>query len=101
MRFYSDITKKFYNTVEECEKAETSAIDKAKKKKIEEEKKLSERKARAQEIEDKIQSVAAARKELNELIEKFVKDYGSYHATYAGKGAISDAFFDSLFNFFW
>lgn len=68
MKYYSEKLKKVFDDVETLEKAELTLV-----KKEEEEKKLrEERKVRAKEVED-------AYKHFNELLNKFIKDYGSYH----------------------
>ena len=76
MKFYSEETKKFYETEDACKKAEA----KAKAEKDEAAKKAAklkeERASRAKEIED-------AFAHANELLNKFVKDYGSFHYTYS------------------
>lgn len=72
MKIYSEITRQEYPTVEAC-LADEEAFKK--KQEIEEAKRkeLAEaRKARAKEVED-------AYKHANELLNEFVKDYGSFH----------------------
>lgn len=88
MYIWSEKTKKRYETVEECldaEKAydEALEIEKERKSKL-----ADERKARAKEIEE-------ASKHLNELIDKFISDYGSYHLSLG-----SDTF-PRLLKWFW
>lgn len=78
MKFYSDKTKKIYDSVEQLEAAETE-YDKAHAAEIAKQK---ERKARAEEINKARKDAIKAQKHYNELVNKFVKDYGSYHATY-------------------
>lgn len=72
MKIYSELTRQEYPTVEACLADE----ELFKKKKAEEEAKRKElaetRKARAKEVED-------AYKHANELLNAFVKDYGSFH----------------------
>lgn len=75
MKYYSEETKKFYDSVEECEQAEKEAR-KTKEEKEQRQKLLKEtRAARAKEVED-------AFNKANELLNKFVEDYGSFHYTY-------------------
>ena len=71
MKFYSDITKNLYDTQEELTKAEKAEADKKAKAEIAQ----KERSTRAKEVE-------AAYKNANELMEKFIKDYGSFHTTF-------------------
>lgn len=78
MKFYSDKTKKLYDSVEQLETAETE-YDRAHAAEIAKQK---ERKARAEEINKARKDAINAQKHYNELVNKFIKDYGSYHATY-------------------
>jgi len=70
MKFYSELTKKIYDSAEELDKAEkqVAAAEKAKQKKE------AERKARAKEVQD-------AFKTAYELRDKFIADFGTYHQT--------------------
>ena len=72
MKIYSEITRQEYPSVEACLADE----ELFKKKKEEEEAKRKElaetRKTRAKEVED-------AYKHANDLLDAFVKDYGSFH----------------------
>lgn len=89
MYIYSEKTKKRYGTVEECVKAEEEfdkAIAEEKEKK---ERLANERKERAKEVEE-------AFKNANDLLNKFIKDYGSFHTTYT-----SDNSPFSWFDLFW
>ena len=105
MKYYSDVTKKFYNDVKVLE-ADEAAVVKAEEerkaeliKKQEADKKLKEqRAARADEITQAIKERDAAQKKVNELINKFIKDYGSYHYTWSSE-LIDDAF-KTVFKFF-
>ena len=88
MKYYSDKTKKIYDTVEQLQTAETE-YDKAHAAEIAKQK---ERKARAEEINKARKELVNAQNRYNDLINKFVKDYGSYHATYTdGEGTLSSA----------
>lgn len=78
MKYYLEKTMKVYDTVEELQKAEKE-YDEAHAAEIA---KKRERKARAEEINEARKELVAAQKRYNDLINKFIKDYGSYHATY-------------------
>ena len=84
MKFYSDKTRTFYETEEECIKAE-KAYD---KKKAEENKKKQELIKQKEELESKraerFKEVEEAYKKAEELKKKFLEDYGSlkYTITY-------------------
>lgn len=118
MKYYSEKTNKLYESAGALEVAEKELADKeAEKAKLSETKKI-----RAKEVEDAYKEVVEARKKArdiireaddkyNELKNKFVEDFGSYHMTYSakdGKSSITvddliDSFFGSLndFPFIW
>ena len=81
MKYYSDKTKKIYDTVEQLQAAEKK-YDEAHAAEI---KKAEERKKRAAEVSEARKELANAQKKYNDLLNKFVKDYGSYHETYTDK----------------
>ena len=72
--------------LQKCSEAKKKAEEEAKRKELAE-----TRKARAKEIED-------AYKHANELLNAFVKDYGSFHMTIRNQEAPSP--FEDLFRFF-
>lgn len=89
MRYYSDKLKKLYDSEKELKAAEDELAEQEAEKA-----KLAEtRKVRALEVEDAYKKTLEARKEArelikkadesyNDLLKKFVKDFGSYHMTY-------------------
>ena len=77
MRYYSDITKEFYETEKACLKAEHAHTAAARKKEEEERRKSEERKARAQEVETARKALDEARRKYDKLLADFCKDYGS------------------------
>ena len=98
MKYYSDVTRKLYETAEELNKAETAVVKAEQERKAALEKKQAEqaklkeqRAARAQEVTEAIRVRDEAQKKVNELINNFVKDYGSYHYTW------SSDFIDDVF----
>lgn len=98
MKFYGDLTKKLYNTAEECEKAEATfkaQIEEAEAKK----KELAEAKAaRAKEVTDAYQAVREAQKNYETLRGQFVRDYGSFHMTFRDPSE-HFSFIEDLFRF--
>lgn len=81
MRYFSDVTKKIYETEDALIKAETEVIE-ARKAKEEKEKKLkNERAARAKVVEEAIENAKKAQSDANMLLKDFIKDYGSYHSS--------------------
>lgn len=90
MKIYSEITGKEYKTVEECQKAEEEvAIQKAAEA-AKADKLKKERKQRAEEVDK-------AHKHYLELLNAFVQDYGSYHATYRSDDGLFSDFFKYSF----
>ena len=94
MKYYSDKTKKLYDSVELLTEAEM-AYDEAHAAEL---KRAEEKKQRAEEIKAARQEILAAQNKYNELVNKFIKDYGSYHETYRDGDMIS---LKDIFNFYW
>ena len=95
MKFYSEQLSKLFDTQAELETAEEKANA---AKRAEEEKKAklkANRETRAKEVEDAFKTAAEAQKKANELLNPFLKDYGSYHTTLKDAPvSIWDAFFN-------
>ena len=95
MKFYSEQLSKLFDTQTELETAEEKANA---AKRAEEEKKAklkANRETRAKEVEDAFKTAAEAQKKANELLNAFLKDYGSYHTTLKDAPvSIWDAFFN-------
>jgi multidrug resistance efflux pump len=93
MKFYSEQLKKLFDTPEELLAAEEK-VNAAKR--AEEEKKAqlkAQREQRAKEVEDAFKFAAEAQKRANELLNAFVKDYGSYPTAFTDTlASIWDAF---------
>ena len=93
MKILSEKTNKEYASVEECLAAEKEfdkqvALEKAKKDEL-----ANIRKDRAKEVEDAYKAILEAKKHYNELLNNFVKDYGSFHMTlHTGDGNPFDLF---------
>ena len=90
MKFYSDVTKQFYDTEKACLEAEFKVKEEQNREKIrreraereakEKQEKLSaERKARAAEVEEARKAMVTAQKKYQEVLEAFVRDYKTYH----------------------
>lgn len=101
MKILSEKTNKEYASVEECLAAEEEfdkqvALEKAKKEEL-----TNARKERAKEVEDAYKTILEAQKHYRELLNAFVKDYGSFHMTLrTGDGNPFDLFnrfFDNWF----
>lgn len=95
MKFYSEQLSKLFDTQAELETAEEKENA---AKRAEEEKKAklkANRETRAKEVEDAFKTAAEAQKKANELLNAFLKDYGSYHTTLKDAPvSIWDAFFN-------
>ena len=70
MKFYSQLTKKLYDTKEELVEAEA-----------EQTKAKADRAERAKEVTEALKAANEAQKKANELLHQFVKDYGSFKTT--------------------
>lgn len=111
IKIYSDKTQKFYNSVEEANRAEFEAKEaenrekilaerKAAEVKAQKEKEAAERKMLATQVDEAYKAMAAAQSAYKTKLEEFVKKYGSYHTTLTGKDVPSlfDIFNPFLFN---
>lgn len=99
MKYYSELTKKPYDTVEDLERAER-AIKEAS---IAEEKKRSERAEAAKEVEiafdearKAISASNKAKKNAQEKLNEFCKKYGPFHTSYKGWSDILDDIFSGF-----
>ena len=70
MKYYSELTKKLYDSKEELTKAEV-ALTKTK----------ADRAERTKEVEKALKEANEASKKANKLLNEFVKDYGSFKTT--------------------
>ena len=88
MKYYSEKTKKLYDTVELLNQAEFELKEAENREKIRKEREArrkselaDQRKARAAEVEEARKTMVAAQKAYREKLEAFIKDYNSYHYT--------------------
>lgn len=82
MKYYSEKLNSLYETAEECAKAEEAhdkaiAEAEAKKNAL-----ASKRAERAKEVENAYANAVNAKKAYNQILQEFLKDYGSFHATF-------------------
>ena len=97
MKYFSEITEKVYDTQEELETAEKEVLDEQKA----QEEKLTKRAERAKEVEAAYAKAAEEKEQADELLNEFLKDYGSFHTTVkkpVKKINIFDDWFNSFFN---
>lgn len=98
MKYYSEITKTMFNTVEELQKAEAAVIKREKEKAEAEKAKTAQRATRAKEVEKAFKDAEIARKKAAKLLQDFTKDYGYFHMSYSGNNDIKNEE-NSLINF--
>lgn len=79
MRYYSDVTKKVYNTEKDLILDERKAKEYELQKQEAEKAKKAERTARAKEVEKALKDASEAQTKALALLRKFSKDYGYYH----------------------
>lgn len=83
MKYYSEVTKQLYDSKEDLVKAEV-AVTKSK----------ADRAERAKEVNEALKAANAAQKKANDLLAKFVKDYGSFKTTLKDEDIQVDSFWD-------
>ena len=81
MKYYSELCRKFYDTEREALEAEKKVKDAEAAKKQAETKKKAERASRAKEVEEAIKAADKATEKAQNLLNAFLKDYGSFHTT--------------------
>lgn len=109
MKYYSELTKKVYDTEKELNEAE-GVHTRAQKEK---EEKLAVKKDEANKVVEAYKETIAVRKECNDRINaadkkfmdlknEFIKKYGSWHMSYSTLDEGNDHYFDAfsyIFNF--
>jgi len=112
IKFYSDRTNHYYDTMEAATSAEFEAKEKENLEKVrrereererkeKQEKAAAERKAMAEKVEAARKEMVAAQKNYRDAINAFVKTYGTYHFSSSKLEDIPtlfSGFFDSLFD---
>lgn len=81
MKYYSELTKNFYDSSDECEKAEEKARLALKKAEEEKKAKNEARTAAAKEVENALKAVKEAKKNYNKVLTDFCNTYGTYHCS--------------------
>ena len=109
IKIYSDNTNKFYNSVEEANRAEFELKEKENLEKIEKERKerelkekkekaMAERKAAAVKVEAARKELMQAQSNYRKELEAFCKQYGTYHYS-VENGEEVPSLFDWIGNF--
>lgn len=101
MKYYSENTRKFYDSEQECAQAEIEYNKKLAAEKAKKEELSNARKTRANEVEEAYKAILDAKKHYNELLNAFVKDYGSFHMTLKTGDDNPFNLFESFFDRFW
>lgn len=101
MKFYSEKLDKVFDTEQACVEAETAHEKALAEKKAKEEELVAARKARANEVEAAYKASVEATKHYRELLNKFCKDYGSFHMTLKTGDFNPFDGFDHFFKSFW
>ena len=101
MKYFSDVTKRFYETEQACIDAEVEVKKAQEAAQAERQKKIETRKQRADEVEAARRKYLEARKTYNEVLTQFCRDYGAYHCSIKDnqKENITD-YLDALFGLF-
>lgn len=99
MKYYSDVTKKFYENANDCLAAERELLAKQEKEEHEKKRVAAERKAAADKVEAARKVMTEAQSNYKKELEAFCSKYGSYH--YSTKD-VSDipTLFSDIFNIF-
>lgn len=97
MQYYSEKTKKLYPTEADLHADE----DEFDQERIKLEKAKEEKAARAKEIEEAYKAIEGATKHYNDLVNKFIKDYGYYHSTVSRQIAAPKSLVEFLLNWPW
>ena len=109
MKYYSERTKKLFDTAAECEKAEFEAKEEENRQKIKREREIAAEKARkeelaakrkvlANEVEEARKAMVTAPKAYRDKLEEFCKEFGTYHTSLSTSDI--PTLFNSLFDWF-
>ena len=100
MKYYSEKTRKLYNTEAELIKAE-SLLAKLEAEKVAKEKAAKEqRAARAKAVEEALKEANLAKAKATKLLNDFVQDYGSFHTSFSNVKTPDEKTQDSVVNDF-
>ena len=80
MKFYSEYTKRLYNSPEDCERAEKVLKDAELKKEKEKAQRAAEREAKANEVSKAYDSYVSAQRAYEKVLMEFCEEYGVYQS---------------------
>lgn len=95
MKFYSEKLDKLFNSQEECVQAEKEHDARIAEEQAKKEALTEQRAKRAKEVEELYKAAIEAKQTYDKALQAFLKDYGSFHATFK----TTDPFF-GLFDWF-
>lgn len=82
MKYFSEKLNKLFDSADACAEAETTHDKEVAEKEAKQKALADARAARAKEVEDLYKDAVEAKKLYNEALRAFIKDYGSFHATF-------------------
>ena len=85
MRYYSEVTKNFYDTEKACLEAEFKVKEEQNRQKILKEKAERERKEKQEALVAARKAMVKAQNDYRKELESFCKDYGTYHLSLDGQ----------------
>lgn len=98
MKYYSEETKKFYESIEDCKEAEAEFKKEKEEKLAEEQAKAVLRKEAAHDVQVKQEAYLKAKEEYCEALKDFCCKYGAYHTSLSWKD-LDDWLFNNSFLF--
>lgn len=99
MKYYSETLNKVFENEKDCLDAEKEYQAKVEEEEKRKKELADSRKIRAKEVEDAYKAIIDAQKHYNELKNKFVEDFGSFHMTFSTTDDFHSLFSD-LFRIF-
>ena len=99
MKYYSETLNKVFENEKDCLNAEKEYEAKVEEEEKRKKELADSRKVRAKEVEDAYKAIIDAQKHYNELKNKFVEDFGSFHMTFSTTDDFHSLFSD-LFRIF-
>ncbi len=83
MKYYSEVTKKFYDKIEDCQKEENAILKTQNKL-------AAERKEAANKVDAAYKEYQRAATAYHEELKQFCSKYGTYHRTYSSNELKND-----------
>ena len=99
MKYYSETLNKVFENEKDCLDAEKEYEAKVEEEEKRKKELADSRKVRAKEVEDAYKAIIDAQKHYNNLKNKFVEDFGSFHMTFSTTDDFHSLFSD-LFRIF-